>query len=482
MRSLTEIIIETLQQSFVFEGTFGDRAKYNWDHVTLGKQDYALMTIDKLISGEPVKFITKKGGKQEYILDTANSLKIFDKKKLEDLKNSINAGKETDHEQFNDCVKNEDDKLIYRWQNIDKTFIRGKGNKGIAFEKMYADTFEANLKADLMAFLQSGPGSVDYMKLKTSVESVGGQNNSRKLKLGQFTNNDETNPQNEVKVKDILVVDPSMGDGKSLSDVTVHIFDADNKPVKDITGENEIYLSLKSGPTVCFLSCGIRNKDGITADMCKNVDYDKLNDSNYLNSNTLFGSVGNKLCETLGINDKLLAVSLNNIDSKENSITSDEFIQLCKIAHPKSSIAVKGNYIEVNLKGDNDNFDSSWILNLLREFIGCRYVMVHQDNKGHLEYYDFRERSMVDDLLGNDIASIVVRYPAEGKVKRAEVDIKVNDNLSCKFVLRDKQTGTAYPTHIMCDYKLSKTFQADRNQKINKIKNEAILKSQKDLS
>lgn len=498
MKSLRETLLNTLNRYFIFEGTFGAKAKYNWDHATAGIRDYAILAIKTLLEEKPIKFINDNNG--EVILNSGDlkTKDVFNVSSLKKLLDKLENGTEiTSYNDFNDCVSKKEYRNVYKWQNIDKIFITGKSNKGLKFEKIYETDFNTKFKMDILAFLSSNKSNnVDWMHISdVKAVGVGGQNNKRTLYIGKhsFENNDEDNPQTTENLVDVLKVNPSLGDGKTLSDVTLFVKDGDGKPIKDnISGvDGEVYLSLKSGDTVCFLSCGIRNDDGIKKEFCEKVDYDIINNgdektlSEYLSEKpSLFGNVANEMFNTLGINDKLYSISINNIEygnADDKFVDSTKFINLCKLAYPKNIVEQNGNYICVDLKSNSDEYDPKWIQHLLREFIGCKYVMVHQNNKGGLEYFDLRNKELVNELLGNTIESIIIKYPSEGKIKRFEVVVKVNDNLKCTFVMRDKQNGTAYPTHLMCDYKLSNAFQQDRNMQIDKIKNKAMLDSQKEM-
>lgn len=500
MKTLSEYIGQTFDLEKIFEGVFGSRAKYNWDHATGGIRDYAVLTINALLEEKPIKFVG--ASKNEVILNDGKgpgTKDIFDVRSLKKLLDEIeNNTKPTTYDDFNDCVKKKADTNLYKWQNVDKTFIRGKSNKGLDFEKIYETDFEARFKMDILAFLSSyGNNDVDWMHIPNVIPArVGDQNNKRTLYIGKhsFKNNDEDNPQSTEDLVDVLKVNPSLGDGKTLSDITLAITDADGKPIKDTVAnvDGEVYLSLKSGNTVCFLSSGIRNDEGIKKEYFEKVDYDIINGSdegeltNYLTEESkLFGNVANQIFKTLGINDKLYAMSINNIvynDKSGKFVDSTRFMNLCRMAYPNKDVYIEGKYVCVDMKSNSNDYDPKWIQLLLREFIGCKYVMVHQTNKGGLEYFDLRNEEMVNDLIGNKIDSVIIKYPAEGQVKRFEVVVNVNDNLKCTFVMRDKQSGGAYPTHFMCDYKLSGAFQKDRNMKIEKIKNNAILNTQKELT
>ena len=227
------------------------------------------------------------------------------KKLLDEIENNT---KPTTYDDFNDCVKKKADTNLYKWQNVDKTFIRGKSNKGLDFEKIYETDFEARFKMDILAFLSSyGNNDVDWMHIPNVIPArVGDQNNKRTLYIGKhsFKNNDEDNPQSTEDLVDVLKVNPSLGDGKTLSDITLAITDADGKPIKDTVAnvDGEVYLSLKSGNTVCFLSSGIRNDEGIKKEYFEKVDYDIINGSdegeltNYLTEESkLFGNVANQI-------------------------------------------------------------------------------------------------------------------------------------------------------------------------------------------
>ena len=187
--------------------------------------------------------------------------------------------------------------------------------------------------------------------------------------------------------------------GKTVTDVTV---DTDQGP---------IYLSLKYGASVTFCNSGI-----------KTLFDKKFFDGESNKKTDLF-------CDLFCLDPDKIREVFNNYNPGNGKRTRSQ-----------------KDYVDITKElANNTKF-----INLLKSVIGYGFILVHKNNKGHIEYYDLRTERDLDSYIGK-IKKAEILYPSDGKAKRIDIVVTI-DKLEIKFNIRSKDGGLL-PTHLMADYK-----------------------------
>jgi hypothetical protein len=442
MKDLSTYIFESINGYRIYEGTFSDtgggfsrkedRLNYNW-------RKYGYTLVSKLVSGEPVVVGKEKNSEATVTIDD------YDSSGIRELHSKMSNGEVTTYRDFDTCASSKD----YYFERLNKQYITGKVNKGNEFEKMFVDSFDSLYSEGLIEFVKGRNPEGKFEKnitIKTKdgkpvVELSGGRNSRRKLGLGNgFA---ESDPQNEINGLRTAITGKEIGN--LISDVTVYI--EGNDPY---TGFDHLNLSLKSGTKVCFLSSGIQ-KD-ITPEICKRAVNGEEDESDF-DKFKAFGPVGNEICKMFNISEWCLSQVFNanagiSVDETEFLERLNRFYGKSNVVEEKSKVG-RGQYVIYSGIKNSKN-----IKDLLLDFIGCGYIMVHQTAKG-LHYIDLREESDTEELIkGIDSAKMKIIIPKPGEKDRIDIFIDL-EHVTLQFNIRWKSGGhKPYPSHFMCDYTL----------------------------
>lgn len=372
--SLAKLVCENCK--FESALTNADYTKHNFQ--------YVLAIISKLLDGEDVR-IGEKGEKGSV---SGKKLSQFSRDILNQIKEKP---AEYTVKDFNDAVK----ELGIKWTNIFKGDVTGYSdglaskNKGNAFEAWFIEHYD-----DPDAHIEENVKKIAKYKKRTGEPRAdGGLNQKRPLTFagGKIT----CGPAGNYNV------------GKVVTDVTVPV---DKCPV---TGEKEVYLSLKYGNTVTFVNAGIK----------------KFFTEDFFNGGKLKGE-GKDLLKMLGIDEnKFREVFTSYSEPADNK-------------KKKASYAV----VDVTSKLKNN----STFQEFMESVMGYGFILVHQISGTNIEYIDLLTEDSMKHFI-SDIESAYVEYPTGGSAKRVNVVVKY-PSIEFSINIRSKDGGVL-PTHIMADYK-----------------------------
>ena len=323
-----------------------------------------------------------------------NSKEISDetKDKLLKLKNT-NGDYNTLVKQFNDYVK----EYGFKWTDIWKSPFTGydgeySKNRGNVFEQEYKEHFYDKYKQELIDNCFGGNDfNIREVKL-TATANTQRPLQVRDDKLYAF-------PKSHNNFNDFRI-------GEYISDITL------------ITKAEPIFLSLKYGKKVTFINVGVNNSDCFASSMFKN-------------ENVEFGKIGELIIDIFHINKELFVDTFNNyVDSGKKQRKAEKIVE------------------DITNKIDKDK--NGKFFTLLKSFIGYGYILVHKHENGDIHYYDLREKSKMEDFIGNEILNARIEYPKNHDTKRIDIFIELK-NLKLQLNIRSKNGGV-YPTHLMCDY------------------------------
>lgn len=259
----------------------------------------------------------------------------------------------------------------------------GEGaNKGEAFETYFIENF--NEFEDKIKEITNNYNQYKYKNLVDEPEHVGGANTKRPL---TFENDSITCGK----------INNDFNIGKAVSDVTLHT-----------DGKNDIYLSLKSGPTVTFVNAGIQKIIPNTFYSGKSEPTDE--------ANQLFSMFN------IDIN-RYRNVFKNYEDGKRG----------------------KDEIVEADLS-------NKLIINFIKSVIGYGFILVHQKGKD-MHFIDLLSEDKLMEFLSldnNNTIPIKIRYPGNAKEVNINIDLP---NIEFNFRFRNKGGGL-YPSHLTADYKI----------------------------
>ena len=277
---------------------------------------------------------------------------------------------------------NHKDKFIQLLNDSDYFIIPGNGsrngiNAGHQFEYQLYNEFELLLKNKILT--QNVSNILNFINIDnlSKVVHQGFKNNKRNISFYSHNNNYNI--------------------GSIISDVT--IFDSCLTPT---------YLSLKYGPTVSFISAGVK----------------KILPSDEIKLGCINNEDGKKLLDFFGIESKRFCEVFNNY----NNYNFNKKITLDKIDVLQN----------VNIK---------LIENFIKNVIGYGYILVHQYNS-QLHLIDMT-KDKLDSLV--DIKEMNIVYPTNGSAKYIGIQIILNE-IEIMFKIRSTN-GDLYPTHITANYK-----------------------------
>jgi len=276
----------------------------------------------------------------------------------------------------------------------------GNGSRGKRGANNQGNLFEKELNKDFEYYIN---GEDDKIKYKTAVKDIIALLSKDETIIA--TRVDGGKNQKRPLDPDKMIIG-KLGDiGHIVTDVTLTIKNTKTKKQK------EIYLSLKTSPTVTFLNSWV-TKFFPEKEMKKY----KLS------------SKGKSILETFGIDEMKFCAIFNNYDPKKSKKNATK--EIVKVS----------NYNKTKMK------------NFLESGIGYGYIYVHKLGK-KVKVLDLREKSTVDKFVKIK-GPIEVEYPKNGEAKRIDVKFKT-EYLEFKMNIRNKQ-GKIYPSHIMLDYKFIK--------------------------
>lgn len=349
-----------------------------------------------------MRFQTKDFYKHNYLNDVIDKLcngdsirlgnngeEIFDidKKIQNNLKSEFNQVRDIDD--FNDVCKKYG---IPTWSKIFKGDFSGytdglaSKNKGNLFEIMFIRDFNEYLDD----FTKStGISKSDLTNFH--LEHAGTSNTRRPITI--------------TKSKIFLGKDP-----KNVGD--------DVADVKLVTNKGNYNLSLKNGGKVTFCNAGISK-------FIKPTSFQEYKDSGMYYPGTEQGQL---LLDMFGI---------------DNNKFADVFVNY------------KGYGGGRKLKSTNENIDVTeyakkpLFMDFIKSVIGCNYILVHQDNKHNVHFYDLRTEKDLEKFIGN-VTSMDIHYPNDGNKKSLEIILETS-TLKVIFNFRNKNSGVI-PYQLMVDY------------------------------
>lgn len=368
------------------------------------KHMYAIDVVKKLLSGAELR-LGDNGDKG------TTSLADFDEMKLRALYDKLLQGNQGNPEDFNICSKGK-----IKWAHIFKGDFSGYAhgladkNQGNAFEYAYADmnNFNTIYRKDLEKI--TGPLGTVHIRMDGSL------NQRRPLIMnGKYV---------------ILSNKRNVGNniGSVVSDITL---------TGGNLGDDELYLSLKSGEQVTLANPGVAGADAFPQIAFTN--------------NKPFGKIGEGILNMFGIDEILFRAVFNTCINKDNPISEEEV---------RKQLDEQGVSYEVKTRGGKKAgivaevdvtriVDKHAIEEYLRSAFGYGYILVHQLG-GQIHYIDLREESSLNKFA--KLKNLTLKYGFNGATKRVDV-IGEFAGVTVNFNIRNKNSGV-YPSNMMADYTL----------------------------
>lgn len=287
-----------------------------------------------------------------------------------------------------------------KWKNTGFNMVFGNGSRGGRGVHNKGFVFESELFKALQLYIEEGIEECKNNKFYDAIVKIdklipdkfypdslissGGLNQKRQTNI----------TKNGVKHHA-----GNMNIGAGISDVTLV---CKNK----IGVKRDIYLSLKEGGTVSFISLGVRRW--------------------FIESELKEGNIvtppGSDLLNLLHINHKKFCNVFNDYDAKNNNKEYE--------------------YDDITEKLKT----SPYFEEFLKSVIGYGYVMVHRQ-RGKTNVFEMTQEKMNSYLK---IQKAIVEYPKNGSFKCVNVTVTLS-GITIKFNIRNTNGGI-YPTHLLANY------------------------------